>query len=524
MKNLIFVLIILVLGASCQKEIDNLDKIDTASAPSNVSATFDITQDNSGLVYIYPTAEGVTKYLVTFGDVENEIPSEFGINEAISHVYTEGVFNVVVTAVGISGKTSSFEQELNVTFKAPENLVVTIEQDVSNPFLFSVSATADFATIMDIYFGDVANEEPVHALPDSVVTHVYEEPGEYIITVIAKSGGSATTTESDTVNISEASDPVTLPINFESFTVNYSFTDFDGATTSVMDNPDPSGINTSARVAQTIKGDGAQTWAGTYLTLENPIDFSVNKIFKVKVWSPKTDAVVKLKVENLTNPDISYEVDQVTTVANEWEELSYDFSEISLTDEYQKVVIFFDFGNPGDGTTYFFDDIILTGSSPGAGIVGVWKMAPEAGSFGVGPTLGNMDWWKIDEAGVIERACFFDDTYVFGADGSFSNVLGNETWIEDWQGGSNACGTPVPPHDGTAVATFTYDEAAGTVTIDGTGAYLGIPKAYNGGELTDPSQAPASITYLIELSENDTKMTLDIDIGGGWWRFILVKN
>ncbi|MCB0431605.1 MAG: hypothetical protein KDD18_00685, partial [Mangrovimonas sp.] len=62
------------------------------------------------------------------------------------------------------------------------------------------------------------------------------------------------------------------------------------------------------------------------------------------------------------------------------------------------------------------------------------------------------------------RACYYDDEYVFGADGSFSNVLGSDTWIEGWQGGSDACGAPVAPYDGTAVATYTYDAGAGTVT------------------------------------------------------------
>jgi hypothetical protein len=61
--------------------------------------------------------------------------------------------------------------------------------------------------------------------------------------------------------------------------------------------------------------------------------------------------------------------------------------------------------------------------------------------------------------------------------------------------------------------------------VNGTGAFLGIPKAYNGGELTDPANAPESITYLVTLSEDQMEITVDIEINdGGWWRFILVKN
>jgi hypothetical protein len=152
---------------------------------------------------------------------------------------------------------------------------------------------------------------------------------------------------------------------------------------------------------------------------------------------------------------------------------------------------------------------------------GTWKVAPEVGCLGVGPVKGDKSWWTVDETILSDRYCFFDDAFVFGPDGSFRNELGTETWIEDWQGGSNICGTPVAPHDGTAAATYTYNQSTGKLTLYGKGAYLGIPKAYNGGELTSPDYAPNSITYLIEFSENNTVMTVDINAGGGEVRKIL---
>jgi len=525
LKNIILIMLIFVFAVSCKKDYDNLDKLNGVTVPTNVSAVFDIAQDNSGLVTIIPTAEGVTEFNITFGDSVNVLPKIYGLDEEITHIYHEGVYNIGITALGLSGLSATITKELNVTFKAPENLDVTIEIDPVNPRIVYVSAYADYATIMDIYFGDIEEEIPTHALLNEVVQHTYTEVGDFILKVIAKSGGVATTEFTDTITITEATDPVTFPIDFESYTVNYGFVDFGNAATTVVDNPDPTGINTSTRVAQTIKAAGADTWAGSLLIMGDPIDFSTNKLFKVKVWSPKAGAIVKLKVENLSNPDISHEVDATTSLINEWEELSFDFSAIDVAQDYQKIVFFFDFGNIGDDAIYYFDDVKQTSSSPGVGIVGTWKLAPEANSLGVGPGQGDMSWWAIDDAGVIERGCFFDDTYVFGADCSFSNVLGLETWIEGWQGGSDACGTPVAPHDGTAIATYNYDETAGNVTINGTGAYLGIPKAYNGGELSDPADAPASITYISEFSENSTVMILDINIGGdGWWRFKLVKN
>jgi len=523
-KNIISLLIILTIAVSCTKDENDLSALNGVTAPSNVTAIFDITQDNTGLVSIIPNAVGVTMYKVTFGDVASEIPTNYKLGEKITHVYSEGVYTVGITAVGLTGLSTTYNQEINVTFKAPENLVVTVTKDVVNPRIVSVSAIADYATIMDIYFYDTTTV-PVHALPGEVVTNTYAEAGSYLLTVVAKSAGSSTTTHSETVVISAASDPVNLPINFESFTVNYAFSDFGNTTSTVIDNPDASGINTSARVGQSFKAAGAETWAGSFLTLESPIDFSANKLFKVKVWSPKSGAIVRLKVENLDNADLNHEVDATTTVSNQWEELSYDFSAINLANTYQKVVIFFDFNNAGDGSNYYFDDIKLTSSSVSGGIVGIWKVASEAGSLGVGPELGNISWWSIDAAGVTQRACFFDDTYVFGADGTFKNVLGGETWLEGWQGvAADGCGTPIAPHDGTVAATYLYDAVASKVTLNGTGAYLGIPKPYNGGELTSPSGAPESITYDLTFSENDTRLTVDISIGSGWWRFILVKE
>jgi hypothetical protein len=526
LKN-IFIVVLILLTASygCKKEVDNKKYVDNVTAPANLKTNFDISQDNTGDVTIVPTADGATMFLVKFGDVEDETATEFGVSERIVHTYPEGVFTVEVTAVGLTGLSTKTESEINVTFRAPENLVLTVTQDEQNPRLVTVSAVADYATIMDFYFGDVPDEEPVNALPGEEVQHTYEDPGDYVITVIAKSGGEATTEAKETVNVPSASDPVTLPVDFESFSVNYAFENFGNATSTVIDNPDASGINTSGRVAEFVKADGAENWAGSLLTLDKPIDFSVDKLFKMKVWSPKTGAVVKLKVENMDNGDIAYEVDAATTVSNQWEELTYDFSAIDLANDYQKIVFFFDFENPGDGATYYYDDVEQASVPSGGAIVGTWKVAPEAGSLGVGPAQGDISWWSIDDAGVTERACFYDDTYVFGNDGSFMNVLGAETWVEGWQGGEDACGAPVAPHDGSNPATYIYDAGSGNVTINGKGSYLGIPKPYNGGELTSPDEAPESITYIVVLSEGNTRMTVDIEINdGGWWRYIMVKE
>ena len=156
---------------------------------------------------------------------------------------------------------------------------------------------------------------------------------------------------------------------------------------------------------------------------------------------------------------------------------------------------------------------------------GTWKMSPQASAMGVGPGQGDISWWSNSAGDVTTRACFFDDEYVFNGDGTFSNVLGSDTWVEAWQDGSgDGCRAPVAPHDGSNAATWSYDSGAGTLTITGVGAYLGLAKAVNGSELASPGDAPASITYTVTSIDANT-MTLDIAIASpGWWRFILQKQ
>jgi hypothetical protein len=174
----------------------------------------------------------------------------------------------------------------------------------------------------------------------------------------------------------------------------------------------------------------------------------------------------------------------------------------------------------GGGGWWRFKMIADDYTPPTGELEGMWQMAPMAGAMGVGPGQGDISWWSNSDEDLSTRACFFDDYYVFNPDASFNNILQDETWVEAWQGGEDACGTPVAPHDGTAVATWAYDAEAAIVTINGVGGFLGIPKAVNGTELTSPDQAPESVSYFVSFEDDGNIMVLDIEAGVGvWWRF-----
>ena len=116
-----------------------------------------------------------------------------------------------------------------------------------------------------------------------------------------------------------------------------------------------------------------------------------------------------------------------------------------------------------------------------------WKLAPFEGSMRVGnegPGSGN--WWSSSSAEHETRPCLYDDEYVFNSDGTFQNILGDETWLEWWQieglDLNEGCGSPIAPHDGAETANWegvVYNDGESewvSVNLNGAGAYLGLPR------------------------------------------------
>ena len=355
--------LIMALFVSCQKiKTDDISFVDTAAAPAKLSVLFNITQDNTGLVTITPNGEGAIYYDVYFGDATTT-PVVLNAGKNTTHVYAEGVYDVKLVGHAVNGKTTTLIQKLTVSFRAPENLAVTVAIDAANNFKVNVSASALYETFFKVFWGDVANEPGQSFLEGQTVSHVYAAVGTYTLKVIAYSGGAATTTYTTTVTIV---DPVLLPITFESPTVNYAFTNFGGGVVTKIANPQSNGINTSANVGKMVK-NAPEVYGGSLITLGGPIDFSANKVFRMKVFSPRIGAKVLLKVENLTNGGIFFEKEVVTTVANTWEDLAFDYRTINTGNSYSKIVLIFDNGTIGDGSanfTWLFDDIRLVNQMP----------------------------------------------------------------------------------------------------------------------------------------------------------------
>ena len=167
----------------------------------------------------------------------------------------------------------------------------------------------------------------------------------------------------DDLSLGDLLQQIDLPVTFDEPLVDYSLSDFEGAATVLAD--DPTGATNT--VAATTKTTGSPFFAGTIVGKDfggfaNPIPFTATEtVVSVRVYSPAAGITVRLKVENAADPNLFAEMDVVTTVANAWEPLNFDFSTVGINTgvEYSKAIIFFDFvvDKPGDGATYYWDDL-----------------------------------------------------------------------------------------------------------------------------------------------------------------------
>ena len=310
-------------------------------------------------------------------------------------------------------------------------------------------------------------------------------------------------------------------IDFEVAYATYTFVDFgpDSSTSAAVQDP----TDATNTVAASQKKANAETWGGTVLSVSD-LAYKLTAddgVMTVKFWSPAPGKTVRLKLENADDANVFVEADAVTTATGDWETLTFDFSlpaggAIDPATEYAKVAIFYDFGTAGTGTDvdFYWDDVKYGGITNAAAptFAGRWKLANEAGSAGVGPEAGNVGWWSLGAGDLTARACFMDDVYIFGEDGSFALELGDQTWLENWQSGADdACGTPIAPHDGTAT-DYTYTLEDNVLTVNGSGAYIGIAKAGN-TYAYESGGVPTSIEYsVVSMAADYSTMTLAVKV------------
>ena len=92
LKTLIALLLLIGMVA-CEKDKDDLSFVQNATAPTDVSAKFQVSTDNSGAVTITPIATGVTSYKVYFG-FSTPTPTTLKAAGSVPLSYPEGSFQL----------------------------------------------------------------------------------------------------------------------------------------------------------------------------------------------------------------------------------------------------------------------------------------------------------------------------------------------------------------------------------------------------------------------------------------------
>jgi hypothetical protein len=104
-------------------------------------------------------------------------------------------------------------------------------------------------------------------------------------------------------------------------------------------------------------------------------DLSTSKVVTLRVYAPAAGLTVRLKLEDAANNAIYLEKDALTTKANEWETLSFDFATpvngvYNAANTYNRVSLFPVFSTtapPASNLTFYFDELKYTTTSGGGG-------------------------------------------------------------------------------------------------------------------------------------------------------------
>lgn len=292
------VLLIAVVWSCSNEEFDNIDFIGTGTAPANVAALIKITQDNTGLVSIMPTADGAVSFDVTYGD-ETATPASIKAGKVATHTYGEGTYNVNIVAKGITGLNTEFSKEIVVSFQAPEfGTEPIISNDAAKSKQVNVTVPNDtkFAMFFDVYFVENGVETVISANVGETVSYIYANPGLVDIKVELKGGAIQTTFFSVTdFQVIEILQPIaSAPTQPGRVATDYisifsdSYTDIDGS------DFNPNWGQTTIYAAFDLNGDAMLQYANLNyqgIQIGTAQDVTFMETLHIDVWSATAIAI-----------------------------------------------------------------------------------------------------------------------------------------------------------------------------------------------------------------------------------------
>jgi hypothetical protein len=445
--KIIFAFLLALPFLGCESDDDTLVDLEQVKAPANLGATFQITQDNSGLVEITPTGEGATVYTVDFGD--SSAPAEgIKVGGSVEHIYAEGEYEVEVTGTNINGKTATGIQPLIVSFLPPENLEVVITKG-DDGYSASVSATADYAAMFEVYFGDEEGEEPTPLMIGETISHTYAEIGSYDIRVVALSVGEATIDYTESVEITgppsvpevAAPTPDRLP---ESVISLYS-----NAYTNVPVDTWRTDWSVGDLEDLDIEGDDVKKYSNLnyvgILTESTQVDATEMTHFNVDIWSPNaTTFRVKLVdfgpngVYDGGGDDVEFEVAIENPAQGEWVSVDIPLSDFTGLTTRAHISQYILSAAPADEATVFIDNVffynenIVTPSGPLTAAPTPYQAEENVISlFSAKYTDNPVDTWRTDwSVGDLEETSILGDDVKKYTNLSYVGILTEGTQID----------------------------------------------------------------------------------------------
>ena len=162
---------------------------------------------------------------------------------------------------------------------------------------------------------------------------------------------------------------IDLPVTFDESRYDYTMVSFEGLGEALRTEDPEDPYN---KVIKVKKPFGAGEYAGLHIGTREGFASTIplsmtNSRMSVRIYAPFSGIPINLKVENSDNPTLSCETMGITTTQG-WQTIIFDFSnerpgtqplENALNNGLKAnlAALFFDFGNPGRGETFYFDDV-----------------------------------------------------------------------------------------------------------------------------------------------------------------------
>ena len=309
-----------------------------------------------------------TKYILTdFGNNVSEIiadPTD-ATNLVAKSVKTDSAETWAGTTIGAAasfGKLIFTEGSTTITVRV-------WSPDANTPVMFKIENSANGSVFVETTVNTTVAEQ-WETLTYNIVTEtpeaVYNKGSIFFNFGTAGSAAGEKIYYWDDVTYTADAPPTgaELPVTFEETSIDFGLGGFGGATPEIVVDP----TNEDNKVVRVVKSDAAEVWGGAQMDLAAAIPFTEDgKFLNVRVWSPDSGAVVRLKVEKLGDNSVFAEVDAETTVNEGWQILNFDLGNpaggsIDLTQEYKRIAFFPNFGTDGATAgekTFYFDDFIF---------------------------------------------------------------------------------------------------------------------------------------------------------------------